>query len=252
MSKSNFGFTLLEVLLAMTVLAVVVAMLSLSLSGAIRVYEGTEQDEEMYAMAQTAMQRITEDLAAAFASKDAPFLGENVLEDGHRTDKLEFSSLAHLVFNPEKQKAGLARISYRLEQAQDGENSYRLLRSDQLLLPGEQTGEEREEAPAFVLADRLRSLQLTYFDRQGQEFDSWQSRSEEERQPEKTEKKAKTEQPETQQQSEKTAEAEETAVPGKLPAAVHCILEFWLDQDQETTQIFSTRIILPVGAMGAR
>ena len=140
MSRSNAGFTLLEVLLAMTVLSVVVAMLSLSLSGAIRVYEGTEQDEAMYAMAQTAMQRITEDLAAALVSKDAPFVGESVLEDGHRADKLAFCSLAHLVFNPEKQKSGLAQIGYRMEQVEGGENSYRLLRSDQLLLPGAEPG----------------------------------------------------------------------------------------------------------------
>lgn len=242
MSKSNFGFTLLEVLLAMSVLGVVVAMLSLSLSGAIRVSEGTEQDEEIYAMAQTAMQRITEDLSAAFVSRDAPFLGENVMEGGYRADKLQFCSLAHLVFNPEKQKFGLAQIGYRLERVQDTEDSYRLLRSDQLLLPGDAMQQALEAAPAFILADRLRSMQLTYFDDQGQEFDNWQSQGEEQQ---------GTEKPEHTEQAEKTARAEETGARGKLPAAVHCILEFWLDQEQETTQIFSTRIILPVGAIGA-
>jgi len=242
----------------MTVLGVVVAMLSLSLSGAIRVYEGTEQDEEMYAMAQTAMQRITEDLTAAFASDDASFVGESVIEDGHRIDKLKFCSLAHLVFNPEKQKSGLAQIGYRLEKAEDEEDSYRLLRSDHLLMTGESMQEDREETPAFVLADRLRSLQLTYFDSQGQEFDNWQSQGEELQQSAQTaktakaEETAKTEGAKEAEQAEQAEESktEEAGTKGKLPAAVHCILEFWVDQDQESTQIFSTRIILPVGVIG--
>ncbi|MGD9947572.1 MAG: type II secretion system protein J [Desulfobulbus sp.] len=233
MIDTDRGFTLLEVLLAMSVLGVVVAMLSLSLSGSMRVYEGTERDEEIYSMAQTAMQRLTEDLSAAFASKDSPFVGESGMEDGHRADKLQFCSLAHLVFNPEKQKPGLALIGYRLEKEQGEENTLRLLRSDQLLLPmqeeGQEKGQEQHNPPAFVLADNLRSMQLTYFDNQGQEFDNWQAEIEE-------------------QPTEKTKGAVQK---GKLPAAVHCILEFWVDQEQETSQIFSTRIILPVGASGA-
>lgn len=230
MIDAERGFTLLEVLLAMTVLGVVVAMLSLSLSGSLRVYEGTERDEEIYTMAQTAMRRITEDLAAAFAGKDGPFVGENVLENGHRADTLRFCSRAHLVFNPEKQKPGLALIGYRLEKEEGEEQKFRLLRSDQLLLPGQETEEEAPRPPAFVLADNLRSLQFTYFDSQGQEFDNWQA-----------------------EVGAETSEKGEGATPrGPLPAAVHCVLEFWLDADRETTQLFSTRIVLPVGVSGAR
>lgn len=223
MIRRDRGFTLLEVLLAMTVLGVVVAMLSLSLSGSMLVFEGTERDEELYSMAQAAMRRISEDLAAAFASKDGPFRGENEVEDGRRVDRLRFCSLAHLVFNPDKQQPGPALIGYRLEKEDGEDRKYRLLRSDQPLLPGQEAEDEEMNPPAFVLADNLRSFQCTYFDRQGQEFDSWQVEVE-----------------------ENNSEKKE-----KLPAAVHCILEFWVDADMETTQMFSTRIVVPVGAYGA-
>ncbi|WP_448874003.1 prepilin-type N-terminal cleavage/methylation domain-containing protein [Desulfobulbus propionicus] len=223
MTRRDRGFTLLEVLLAMTVLGVVVAMLSLSLSGSMRVFEGTERDEELYSMAQAAMRRISEDLAAAFASQDGPFRGENEVEDGRRVDRLRFCSLAHLVFNPDKQQPGPALIGYRLEKEDGEDRKYRLLRSDQPLLPGQEAEDEKMNPPAFVLADNLRSFQCTYFDRQGQEFDSWQVEVE-----------------------ENNSEKKE-----KLPAAVHCILEFWVDADMETTQMFSTRIVVPVGAYGA-
>jgi hypothetical protein len=151
-------------------------------------------------MAQAAMRRISEDLAAAFASQDGPFRGENEVEDGRRVDRLRFCSLAHLVFNPDKQQPGPALIGYRLEKEDGEDRKYRLLRSDQPLLPGQEAEDEKMNPPAFVLADNLRSFQCTYFDRQGQEFYSWQVEVEE-------------------NNSEKKR---------KLPAAVHCILEFWL------------------------
>lgn len=228
MTGDSRGFTLLEVLLAMSVIGVVLAMLTLSLSGSLRVVEGVEQEGEIYTMAQIAMQRISGDIAAAFVDKQALFTGNNQLENGYRADTLQFGSMAHLVFNANKQRPGPARIGYRLEPDEDDHRQYRLLRSDEPLLPEmdqeEKIASEREtQAEGFVLAENLRSLQFTYFDRQGQEFDSWQAEVEEDN-PDKQ---------------------------GALPAAVHCVLEFWVDPEQETTLIFSTRIVLPVAIHGA-
>ena len=229
MKHNAHGFTLLEVLLAMSVIGVVLAMLTLSLSGSLRMVEGVEKEGEIYAMAQTAMQRITTDLAASFASKEALFAGKNQLENGYRADTLDFGSMAHLVFNPDKQQPGPALIGYRLVQDEEDRLQYRLLRSDEPLLPGleeeeEKKASEHDKLPdGFVLAENLRSLQFTYFDRQGQEFDSWQTEIAED-------------DPDQQ---------------GKLPAAVHCVLEFWVDPERDTTLIFSTRIVLPVEIHGA-
>lgn len=222
------GFTLLEVLLAMSVIGVVLAMLTLSLSGSLRMVEGVEQEGEIYSMAQVAMQRISTDIVAAFVDKQALFTGSNQLENGHRADTLQFGSMAHLVFNPRQQHPGPALIGYRLAQDAEDHRQYRLLRADEPLLP---EAEEEEQPPAerdsqpegFVLAENLRSLQFTYFDRKGQEFDSWQTALDDD-------------------------QAEELDA---LPAAVHCVLEFWVDPDQDTTLIFSTRIVLPVAIHGA-
>ena len=136
--------------------------------------------------------------------------------------------MAHLVFNPQKQRPGPALIGYRLEQDEQDHRQFRLVRSDEPLLPAveeeEQTTSERDAQPeGFVLADNLRSLQFTYFDRQGQEFDSWQAEIDEDN-PDKQ---------------------------SGLPAAVHCVLEFWVDPERDSTLIFSTRIVLPVAIHGA-
>lgn len=228
MTDNVRGFTLLEVLLAMSVIGAVLAMLTLSLSGSLRMVEGVEQEGEIYNMAQVAMQRISTDISAAFVDKQALFTGKNQLENGYRADALQFGSMAHLVFNPKKQRPGPALIGYRLAQDEADHRQYRLVRADEPLLPvlaeEEQPTVERDvQVEGFVLADNLRSLQFTYFDRQGQEFDSWQAAIDEDN-PEKQ---------------------------VDLPAAVHCVLEFWVDPDQDSTLVFSTRIVLPVAIHGA-
>jgi len=216
----NHGFTLLEVLLAITVLGVVMAMLSLSLSSTLKVVEATEQQEEVFFLAQTAMRRITEDLAAAVSTGNVPFTGQNSTFRDRRADSLVFTSQAHLVLNPEQQRPGVAIIRYQLKADLEDERRWKLLRSDTLVLPGVDFagGLSASEAaePAFLLADSVRALQFRYFDRNGQEFDSWQEE-------ERSEKEKK---------------------PGQLPAAVECTLEFWIDPDKEISQSFSTRVLI--------
>lgn len=218
MSGRNTGFTLLEVLLAMTVLGVVVAMLSLSLSASLRVVEATEREEAIYFLAQTALRRIADDLSGALLIKGAFFVGEHKEINGQRADTLTFFSQAHLVLNQEKQTPGAAIISYRLQPEEADMRNLRLLRSDIPVLPGLEVNEEETAASAFLLADSLRSIQFTYFDHQGQEVDGWQQ--------------------------EATAEEQEGGA--ALPAAVHCILEFWIDPDRQLSQTFSTRVLIPV------
>ena len=222
MSTRQRGFTLLELLLAITVLGVIMAMLGLSLSGTLRVVESTEKEEEVFFQAQTAMRRIGEDLAATMSVTNVPFVGVKDSVRDRRADSLEFASQARLVLNPDKQLPGIVRIRYRLQADQDDERNWKLLRSETLILPGFDPNKDTEEGyvaePAFLLANSLRSMEVRYVDRDGQEFDSWR-------------------------------EEQETAgsgKPGALPAAVHCTLEFWLDPDKETAQTFSTSVLIPV------
>lgn len=217
------GFTLLEVLLAVTVLGVVTAMLSISISGTLRVVDATEQQEEIYYQGQIALRRITEDLAGALSSKDAIFTGKKEELDGERADTLVFASMAHLVFNPEKQKQGMARIRYHLQADAEDARKLKLLRSDTLLLPGIDYKKINAEDSPFLLADNLRSVQFSYVSRQGQESDRWEGR-------------------------EKAGEKAE-ALP--LPASVFCTLEFWLDPEKNVSQAFSTGVLLPSGLITA-
>ena len=76
MIATDKGFTLLEVLLAVTVLGVVAAMLSLSLGGTLRVVAATEQQEAAHHQAHTALRRLTADLASAVQAGEITLTGQ--------------------------------------------------------------------------------------------------------------------------------------------------------------------------------
>ena len=210
-------------MLAMLVLGMVVAMVSLSLSGSIKAIEATSEQGEIYYRAQVAMERISEDLASAVLSEHVEFIGTKGESDTGRTDELSFASLAHLVFDSENGQPGMGIISYAVRPDNIDEQQLVLLRSDVLYRPMEEQAERENDVEPFLLCDRLRSVRFSFIDQNGEELETWDTRVEEGR--EKDER--------------------------RLPAAVSCRLEFWINRDEETSIIFETTVILPVGLIQA-
>ncbi|MCI5134861.1 MAG: type II secretion system protein, partial [Candidatus Electrothrix sp. AW2] len=142
------GFTLLEIMLAVFILGLVVSMITVSLSASINAIDGTLQQGQLAYQAQVAMERISEDLSSAILTSDREFIGEQEDNSGEQTVLLSFSSLAHLVFDPEKDSPGMGRIGYAVQADQNHEGDLLLLRSDVLQRPekdsttGSMTGSE--------------------------------------------------------------------------------------------------------------
>ncbi len=223
--RQNAGFTLLEIMLAMLVLGMVVAMVSLSLSGSIKAIEATGEQGEIYYRAQVAMERISEDLASAVLSEHVEFVGTKDENDNSRTDELSFASMAHLVFDSENGQPGMGIIGYAVRPDRIDEQQLVLLRSDVLYRPEEEQAERENDMEPFLLCDRLRSVQFSFIDQNGEEFETWDTRVGEGEEKEKAER--------------------------RLPAAVSCSLEFWINRDEETSITFETTVVLPVGLIQA-
>ena len=217
--QHNAGFTLLEIMLATLVLGMVVAMVSASLSGSIRVIDATMDQGEIYFRAQVAMERINEDLVSAVLPQQVEFIGS---KDQGSSDGvlLSFASMAHIVFDQENGQPGMGLISYTVQPDREDEQMLVLLRSDVLYRPVGEEGKGGEDGEAFLLSDRLRSVQFSFIGRDGEESESWDTTIEE------------------------GSEEEEER---RLPAAVSCRLEYWLDPDEETSITFQTTVVLPVG-----
>lgn len=219
----NAGFTLLEILLAMLVLGMVVSMVSLSLSSSISAIDSTQEQGEIYYRAQVAMERISEDLASAVLPEDVEFIGTSGNSDGDSVAVLSFASMAHIVFDPENGQPGMGIINYSVHPDTNDEKQLLLLRSDILYRPQEDQEKRRDDVESFLLCDRLRSVQFSYIGSDGEEVETWNT---------------------TVDDGEDTNERQ-------LPSAVSCSLEFWINQEEETSVTFEATVILPVAMIHA-
>lgn len=224
LNRHSGGFTLLEVLIAMALLSLVMSMLMTALGASLRVVDALSQQDEANLQAQTALRRLGDDLTAAYAEPALPFQasqGESQrLEEG-LADTLSFASTAHLVLDPEAQYRGPALISYRVEQEGDGRR-LKLLRADVPLLLAQASDEEAVEDSFFLLADGLRAVRFAALNEQGEEW----------------------------RYTALAGAGEDMEV--SLPAAVRIRLEFWLDVDKGSSQVYETAVLIPAGMIRAR
>jgi general secretion pathway protein J len=172
LSGNRKGFTLLEILIAVFILAVVISTVYAAYSGTFRIIKESEGDAEAYGMARNAMHRMLKDLNSVSAvGGNFTFVSRTsgVAEAGF-TD-LTFISNSHLAFSENESSAGLAKITYYVEEDASGEG-YRLMRRD---IP--YTGADNEESShaGFILCEKLKSLRYTFIDVNGKEHDSWDS-----------------------------------------------------------------------------
>lgn len=209
------GFTLLEIMLAMLILGMVVAMVSVSLSASIKLADGTMEQGDVYSLGQVALERISEDLASAVLLEDADFIARQDSGDGDAM--LTFVSMSHLGFSQDNAESGLGLISYGVQEDKEHPGQFLLLRADTLRRPAAEEQSGGEEAEAFLLADKLRSVKFTFLDQNGEEQEGWDT-------------------------TKKDGEDKERL----LPTAVTCRLEFWLDQERDSTVVLQTAVPLPV------
>lgn len=214
---NNKGFTLLEVMLAVSILAVVSSMVGFALNSTVDLLAATANRKDIYRQARITLDRMRGDLTAAVADGGVGFIGTKTEINGRQADSLVFSSMAHLVFDGGRSDKGSTTIAYKVIEDENDPGSLKLLRADNLsVFAGESNDEE-----AYTLCAGLRSLQLTYWDAESQKNDSWESK------PDK--------------------ENELEAV--LLPAAVFITLEFWQDSEHKTVIPFRSGVWLPTGSI---
>lgn len=176
------GFTLIEILLAVFILGIVLTTVYASYTGTFRIIADTTADAELYGMARTSLQRMTQDIEAVSPwQKSFEFVAKPyVLQDTDFTG-LTFRSRAHVAFGKNEPPAGIAIIEYTVEET-DEHGVFALYRSDSLSLDP-----EREEAPSrkYLLCDKIANLTCRFYDERGREYETWDSNGSEERQKKK-------------------------------------------------------------------
>jgi len=177
------GFTLLEILIAMFILGIVLSTIFTIFTGTIKNITYAESQADIYQMARVALQRMQEDLECSLILKEDETLGEeenrstpgrfsgkNETIDDKDADTLSFLSSRHLSMDDEDNNPGRARITFYVKENDDEEglDLYRIDVSEREQAPEEKTG-------GLILCEGLHSVNLMYYNSDGDEYESWDS-----------------------------------------------------------------------------
>ncbi|MDH4204598.1 MAG: prepilin-type N-terminal cleavage/methylation domain-containing protein [Desulfobacteraceae bacterium] len=176
------GFTLLEIMIAIFIFAIIVTTIFTSYTSLLSGNETSDQGTASYEMAKNCLNQMIVDLESIHLTLppgySPPVLGEppelyrivgEIFDiQGVSFPRLRFTSLAHLSFGGKTEK-GIAEIVYYVQASGDG--NYVLKRADNLY-PYE-TFEEKAGDP--VLCTDVKSLTFKYYDQDGTAYDLWDS-----------------------------------------------------------------------------
>jgi len=218
------GFTLAEILIAIFIFAVVLTTIYTSYTGTFRVVDETESQAEIYRMARITMERMLEDLEAAYVSKregkttseENPlqyfqFVGEDQEIKGRCADTLRFISRAYLNLSRDDEDTGKTEIGYYVKENEEGED-FILYRSDRPIFVEGFLFEE--DSDGLILCEGLVSVNFTYYEEEGEALENWDSTSEEHK--------------------------------NTIPRMVSILLEFVNPLNSETPLRFMTSVSLPI------
>ncbi len=171
--RGQAGLTLLEVLIALTVLSFMLIMVWYTTSSSIDVKNNMEIQQEREHEIRVAMNRMVKDLQSAYLSAN-----ETVNLDNRRTlfvgkstrpvDELRFSSLGHRVLWAESNESEQTWISYSAEDDPDDRSKTNLVRYESRRLSNEPW--QSEPAEIDVLLRDIEQVELEYFNWEDNEW----------------------------------------------------------------------------------
>ena len=175
------GFTLIEILIAIFILATVLTTVYAAYTGTFRIAKDTRLGDNIYSMARTAINRMTKDLESVCGYRNSFKFASTKSED---VMELSFLSSAHLNFYDEK-SSGIAIINYVVMEGDEKESRI-LKRKDELYRNQPEKAEKEVSMDGgYILCKGLQSLTYKFYDNSGEEYDSWDSHSDLESQKDK-------------------------------------------------------------------
>ena len=181
------GFTLMEILIAIAILAIVVTTALASFNAVFSTTEVLDDSANLYEMAHTCMKRIVFDLNSIHIGQrplykppefDQPPDPYRLIASTEETggtgfaETLRFTSRAHLPFE-KSSREGIVEIIYYLQATNNGHLELRRADNPYPYPDFEKKGSDP------VLCKYVKSLSFTFFDKDGLEFDVWDSDSDE-------------------------------------------------------------------------
>jgi general secretion pathway protein J len=169
------GFTLLEILMAISIFAIVISLAYGSYRATFRIIDSTESQMEIYNKGRIAMDRLSSDLGSLYLGTSGFLQGKPQNLGNREADSIRFTSTAHLVLNRKEQPAGYATISYTVEEDPETKG-LRLFRRDVAFRPIEGEEAEPDTNKGLLLCDGLQEVKFLYHRDKQEQQDNWDSK----------------------------------------------------------------------------
>ncbi len=180
--KNNKGFTILEVIVAVSILAFIMLLVWTTTSQSIRAKERGEGRSQVYQQSRFAMDKIINDLQMAFLVSDEKLLGQvrgaqamKVVFKGEEKGKdseINFATLSHLRLFRDSRESDQAEVGYYIESDPEDHDVLRLMRRESQYIDDKPD----EGGISDVLIDGIKNFHLEFYNYEKDEWDSsWDS-----------------------------------------------------------------------------
>jgi prepilin-type N-terminal cleavage/methylation domain-containing protein len=187
------GFTLLEVMIAVGIMATILVILFGTYSAAVDRAARARERSQIYHEARVLLQLVANDLRSAYVkesieqaqqalqqtkTRPTTFVGEDRTAFNNPADTLEFSTVLPTQ-RPDVPDTEMCRVAYRIEPLNEPPQSRALFRRVNCRLAPEATDlapEATDQDHLFLLTELAHGLDLKYYDDQGTEYLDWNSR----------------------------------------------------------------------------
>lgn len=221
--RSNAGFSLIEVLVAVSLLAMISMLIFQGMGTVVGSKERFEKKGDSFHAGSLALNRMTRDLQSAFLFFSVEFLGvsvggdqmtKNVFigENNGDQDTVTFETLSHIRYLKDVKESDQAEVSYFLEPMEDGQGLFALKKRES----SPPDAEFKEGGTTITLLEGIKSLNFRYYDGRKLEYvEEWD-----------------------------TTKADHV---NRLPRSVEITLVIQDPEDEENTYRFSTVALLEMG-----
>ena len=174
--KDLSGFTLLEVLVSVAILAIIMAAIYSAYVTNVEAIQIARENGQVHQTARIVLDLMTRDLQSALAELRVPsettrlgLIGKNQDRDGRRMDRIDFTSLTHMALTEQGPNTDLCEIGYMVVEDEEQEEVLVLMRRDDPSPDEDFT----EGGGMQELARDILEFKITYEDSTGEEGDSW-------------------------------------------------------------------------------
>lgn len=186
------GFTLIEILVSISIFAVLATMVYGSLNAVLSKNDAIKGGVSTFEMARNTLSRMSLDMKGVFVEQypeyqppgitDPPdpyrIFGEASYTGGKETSRLHFASTGHLPISSDI-ASGLARITYYADRSPERNDDTLIIRRSDMPFPYDiDPNQDHDTKEDPILCERVESFTLTYVDEDGQTHQDWDSDSE--------------------------------------------------------------------------